>query len=444
MKNPKKPASTPGAAAKTPQKGFYGAGNRVFEALARWIEQRGETRPKPRDAPEGLAGIAGKSGPDHNGCPADQAYRRRPRLPSPLAGAIPWDSSSEAHLRNKVESTLMGSRHWTKDLESILKKLAERPSSPGRSSLENWVNGLGRESNGRMQGRDTALLSYAVDSASPAIARFLMEFGCDPRVVNSDGTGPMFQCVSVADRIRDSLDPERARKDCEGVVAALLEFGGNPNEQWTRTEPRDASSLLARVGRTRQSWLMGALLAAGARADHPGADGQPLLCDLAEDCPEMIPFFEKLAAVGARVNGRGDNSMTPFLIAVHWRNKAAIEALVRLGAEREARDSGGRGWRELLANPPNQLWSPERRPIGDIHAWLESLELQDELKKGTRLKKAASATPEGQKDSAAEHLAQKDDRAESAARDALEAAGAASDTPQATGAITAKRKSRRL
>ena len=238
---------------------------------------------------------------------------------------------------------------------------AERPNRAARA-LIGTLAGAGAEANARDRAGNTPLHPAAEAGRSEMVAA-LLEAGADVNMRNDDGATPLFLAAS-AGRL--------------GVATALLAAGANAN---AATESGRTPLHEAVLARRDPAELVSLLVGAGAIMDARDARGRtplhdalragrpdvfdtlirlgadPTLPDASGRVPDPTncgrwntPVFFRLAGAdvvagcirrGADVTGDGDGA-TPLHEASRFtRDPAVISAMVRAGAEVNARDNRG-------------------------------------------------------------------------------------------------------
>jgi ankyrin repeat protein len=197
--------------------------------------------------------------------------------------------------------------------------------------------------------------------------RLLLEQGAKPDVYYTLATGGVEEVrQAIASDPRVVREAERASKalmvaivwDRPAVVKLLAEQGADMNGDIVRW-------LYSRIESTALHWAISLnkmdvarmLVECGADVNQPGARGQRPLHWAVWRRAEDVQFFLDRGARVAAVDEQGRTAL--HLAAEHDADSAVLEALLKAGASREARDKQGRRPVDLLRGGKHQVRNAE-------------------------------------------------------------------------------------
>lgn len=141
------------------------------------------------------------------------------------------------------------------------------------------------------------------------------------------------------------------------AVKELLAAGANPNAIGFYFHYGDFTPMSFAIHSESKNKLkvVDALIAGGAEVNPKRAINTPLMVAIENDDPDMI---EALVKRGAEVNARGPSDTTPLMLAAMGGTPQVVQALLEAGADVNLRDKEGRT-ALVFAERETGLWKDE-------------------------------------------------------------------------------------
>ena len=215
---------------------------------------------------------------------------------------------------------------------------------------------------------NTSVLTEAIINGHYDIAKFLLDHGADPKVINTDGLGPLYALIDMQWANRTWYPPanvDEEKVNYLDLVKELLVHGANPNDRITKqlwfrrfqgvgasdwVDPKGATPLW-RAAQANDLPAMKLLVASGADPKIPTDRGTTLLMVAAgygfEDQLTAVAPDARMEVVKYVVNELGENvkatdknGYTALHGAAYLGNNELINFLVSKGADVKARAHG--------------------------------------------------------------------------------------------------------
>jgi ankyrin repeat protein len=214
-----------------------------------------------------------------------------------------------------------------------------------------------------LDGRGNSPLMYAAAVGSVESMRLLLDAGADPNVANGFGATPLMWCAGDAKKValliakkanvnaRSNLGrtPLMIAAAYDGAIEAarlLIEKGADVNAR-----DKGGFSVLEQAAAVNHIELARLLIATGADVNVQDEGGSTALMQAAQNGDRSAELVKLLLEHGAKVNVRSGDTfeivkngpiglghLTPLLFAAGQGNYEAVEALVKAGADVNAKD----------------------------------------------------------------------------------------------------------
>jgi ankyrin repeat protein len=299
-----------------------------------------------------------------------EANRRLPTSPGQNSGAtllmqaaihgepalmkLLLDRGADPNLTNPLGATAL---HWAAGNPAKVALLLKAGADPNAKS------NLGR----------TPLLIAATTPGNSASVRLLLAKGANPKLLDSNGDGPLGSAASSGDL---------------QMLRLLLAAGADVNEIGSRGPAMRGITPLLRATAASCLPCVELLLASGANPNHISAPPRAIKSGL-QDMGSLTPLViashwnnpaiaKSLIAAGAKLETPDARGLTPLLMAVTTESQdpRTVDLLLSLGANKEARSRDGQSAADWIAKwgpnspfasriPPSRLPGPPSIPRPD-------------------------------------------------------------------------------